>query len=200
MNKNYSEACIRNQGPISDVLAGIVPTGARIWELGAGTGQHTVAFARRLQPSVYQPTERGTDFSSIEAWIADEGVPAIQPPRSFDLFDEEPPIFDVDVLLAINVLHIAPPEATRRLFVHASRACAPGGIVFTYGPWFSEHRETAPSNLEFHAWLQSRDQAMGLRVDTAVDVVAASEGWRLAGDVDMPANNRSRWWIREGSP
>ncbi len=198
--KRYSEASIRNQGPISDVLSGIVRPGSRIWELGAGTGQHTVVFARRLEPSVYQPTETGSDFSSIDAWIADDGVPCIQPPRSFDLFDDEPPMHDVDLLIAINVLHIAPPEAARRLFHHASRACATGGIVFTYGPWFSAERPTAPSNLEFHEWLQSRDRAMGLRLDTEVDGVAESEGWRLAGDVDMPANNRSRWWIREDSP
>lgn len=100
--KNYSEACLRNQGPISDILADIVSPGARIWELGAGTGQHTVVFARRLQPAVYQPTERGLDFSSIEAWIADEGVPCIEPPRSFDLFDDEPPMLEVDVLIAIT--------------------------------------------------------------------------------------------------
>jgi hypothetical protein len=124
-------------------------------------------------------------------------VGSIQSPLSFDLFDEEPPVGDIDVLIAVNVLHIAPASATQQLFRHASKACVANGVVFTYGPWFSSSRLTAPSNIEFHQWLQSRDPSMGLRVDAEVDAIAASEGWRLAGDVDMPANNRSRWWIRQ---
>ena len=49
--------------------------------------------------------------------------------------------------------------------------------------------ETAPSNLEFDAWLKRRDPAFGLRGAEWLDERAASHGFARTRRVTMPANN-----------
>ena len=64
-------------------------------------------------------------------------------------------------------------------------------MLYLYGPYRIDGAHTAPSNVDFDAWLKDRDPAWGVR-DLA-DVVAAAERAGLAFErtVRMPANNLS---------
>ncbi len=69
----YSEACERNRGPILEVLREAFADRRRVVELGAGTGQHAVHFARNLRHLSWQPTDRGEYLDGLAARIAAEG-------------------------------------------------------------------------------------------------------------------------------
>jgi hypothetical protein len=71
----------------------------------------------------------------------------------------------------------------------AARALAAGGVLVTYGPYLEDDVPTAPSNLEFDAWLRRRDAASGLRRREDVVAEGAAAGLALRERVAMPANN-----------
>ncbi len=199
--RRFSEACVRNQGPIAEVLGPLLSGARSVLEIGAGTGQHAVHFARAFPHLVWQPIDRAEWLPGIAAWRDAEGPQNLRPPLCFDLFDASLPAGlgspdAIDAIVAINVLHIAPADAMARLFAHARAALRPGGLVFVYGPFRSPDRTLEPSNAEFDAWLRARDPESGLRDTTTLDAIARDAGFTLEGDTAMPANNRSRWWVR----
>lgn len=192
----YSPACDRNEQPIGEQLAPLLFEGARVLEIGAGTGQHAVAFSHRFPHVTWMPVDRAESLDGLRARIELQAPANCLRPVAYDLFDEHPPVdAPVDLLLATNVIHIAPWSATARLFDLARHCLSARGHVVLYGPYRSNARPLEPSNEAFDASLRARDPAMGLRFDHEVDAVALARGFSLATDVAMPANNRLRTYI-----
>ena len=194
MTKLYSKACERNAQPIGDVLAEVLPECGVVMEVGSGTGQHAVVFARRFSHVTWQPTDRPEHLDSIEAWRHDAAVDNLAAPLAFDLFDTTPPLDEADAVVAINVIHIAPLEAIDPLFAHAATLLSEGDPVVLYGPFRYRHRELEPSNQRFDRLLQSRNPNSGLRVFEEVDEIAASHGFDHVETRRLPANNDIHWW------
>lgn len=194
--KQFSKACERNQQPIGDVLEEVIPDGEAplVLEVGSGTGQHGVAFAKRFGHLRWQPTNGPGGLSSIKAWRRDAGLPNLLAPQAFDLFDDQPPVSDADMVVAINVIHIAPFEATDRLFAHAASVLDIGDPIFLYGPYRHSDRPLEPSNERFDAFLRDRDPKSGIRRFDAVDECATRHGFEHVETRRLPANNDAVWW------
>jgi cyclopropane fatty-acyl-phospholipid synthase-like methyltransferase len=196
MDIRHSEACERNKGPIAEVLVEVLPDEGRVLEVGCGTGQHAVFFASRFDGLEWIPADRPGRLDSMRARRQRADLPNLAEPVALDLFDDEWPVDDIDAIVAINVLHIAPWEATERLFAHADRLLDNDGVLYVYGPFRDANRELKPSNKKFDRMLQARDPQMGLRLRQDVEQKAAGHGFRLVADEPMPANNRSLIWRR----
>ena len=95
-----------------------------------------------------------------------------------------------DLILCINMIHIAPWEATLGLMECAGKVLRSGGMLVCYGP-FKVGGKAMPSNLSFDASLRSKDSQWGLRNLEDVMDVAMKEGLEYVQKVDMPANNLS---------
>ena len=66
----FSEACERNKAPILEVLAKWLAGPPRVVvEIGAGTGQHAVYFARQLPHLTWQPTEQAEHLTLLDARV-----------------------------------------------------------------------------------------------------------------------------------
>ncbi len=194
--KRFSKACERNKEPIGDVLADILPDDGLVLEVGSGTGQHAVAFARRFPHIRWQPTDRPGRLDSIRAWRADADLDNLNEPLEFDLFDDAPPVDRADAVVAINVIHIAPADAIAPLFTHADAVLDEGAPVILYGPYRYRDRELEPSNEQFDRHLQARNPESGLRVFEDVDDIAADHGFEHVATKRLPANNDIHWWRR----
>lgn len=192
--KRFSEACRRNRDPILEVLRDVLPEEGFVFEIGSGTGQHAAYFASKMPDLVWQPSDRGDDHASIEAWRRDADAANLRAPVRFNLFDDEAPVDRADAVVCINTIHIAPWEATPRLFEHAAELLPPEGAIFLYGPFRYRDRELEESNKKFDRHLRQRDPESGLRYFEDVDAAARDAGFCHEGDVAMPANNRSIWW------
>lgn len=178
----------RNKEPILQELRRVLPDGATVLEFASGTGQHAAHFAAALPPITWQTTERDAElFSSIEAWC--EGLPNVRPPLLFEVGRDPWPEVEADVVVAINLVHIMPWEATEALVRGAAENLPSGGLLVLYGPYRVGGRHTAPSNAAFDAELRSRDPRWGVRDLEAVRTLAERHGMTQEPPVSMPANN-----------
>lgn len=187
-----SPAAWRNRGPILAAIRPHLPAAGCLLEVASGSGEHAVFIARALPGLVIQPSDpRAEARASIAAWAAAEGLANVLPPLDLDVTRPaaEWPLDRADAVLAINLLHVAPPEAGPCLFAGAARLLAPGAPLFCYGPFLEPGRAPAPSNLAFDAQLRARNPAWGLRRTDRLAAAAAAEGLRLVAQVPMPANN-----------
>jgi hypothetical protein len=77
----FSPSAERNKGPIREVLSQVLPDRGVVLEVGSGTGQHVVQFARAIPNLIWQPSERDADcLRSIRAWLSVEAVSNVRPP------------------------------------------------------------------------------------------------------------------------
>ncbi len=196
--KQFSKACERNEEPIAEVLQELLADIERplVLEVGSGTGQHGAAFARRFPHLMWQPTNPPGQLDSVRAWRREAGLDNLLEPLEFDLFDEAPPVERADMVVAVNVIHIAPFEAAEQLFAHGARILDEGALIFLYGPYRYEGRELEPSNERFDQFLRARDPRSGIRLFEEVDAIAQSHGFDHVETRRLPANNDAHWWAR----
>jgi cyclopropane fatty-acyl-phospholipid synthase-like methyltransferase len=192
--RQQSPSAARNRDPILAVLRRVLPRDAHVLELASGSGEHALHFARALPETIWQPSDPDPAArASITAWIEAEGAPNVRAPLAIDACSEDwgvvPGAFDA--VVAINMIHISPWEATLGLMAGAARVLRSGGALYTYGAYKRGGAHTAPSNDAFDAWLKSLDTRYGVRDLEAVEEAARMQGLDLREVVEMPANNLS---------
>jgi len=188
----------RNHEPIWSVLGPFLQ-GKRgdVLEVGSGTGQHVVEFARRAPAITWQPSDVVADqMKSIAAWREASGLANIRPPRVVNLTvpDWASRVAEIRpgpwlAILCINVLHISPWLVSENLLSGAPRVLRPDGRLFVYGPFKRGGTHTSPSNAQFDASLRAGDPSWGVRDMDDLAALAERGGLRLAEAVPMPANN-----------
>jgi SAM-dependent methyltransferase len=190
----FSDACERNKGPILEVLRPAFAGCTRVVEIGSGTGQHAVHFARHLPHLSWQPTDRAEYLPGLAARIAAEGSPNVASPVELDVLQEPWPAVRGDGVFSANTLHIMSWPAVKVLFTGLPRILEAGGVLAIYGPFKYGGRFTTESNAAFDAMLRERDPQSGLRDFEAVNALAEAVGLKLSADRAMPANNQLLVW------
>jgi SAM-dependent methyltransferase len=194
----YSEACERNRGPVLEVLREAFADRRRVVEIGAGTGQHAVHFARHLPQLAWQPTDRAEYLAGLGARIAAEGSPNLATPLELDVLRDPWPAVTGDAVFSANTLHIMSWQAVEALFAGLPRILESGGVVAIYGPFKYGGQCTTASNAVFDAMLRERDPLSGLRDFEQVNALGAAVGLELQADHAMPANNQLLVWRDAG--
>lgn len=187
-----SPSAERNRGPIADVLLQVLPKMGLVLEIGSGTGEHVVHFARAMPSLTWQPSEQDADcLRSIQGWLALEKLLNVRPAVRLEVHEARWPIEFADAILAINMLHIAPWSATQGLMRGAGAILTAGGLLCLYGPFKMLGRHTSASNRAFHAQLQATDPSWGVRDLDEVAQEARAVGLELTRTFEMPSNNLS---------
>ncbi len=193
----FSEACERNKEPILQVLRDWLPPQARVLEVGSGSGQHGVHFARQLAGLQWQPSDRAEHLVDLRERISLEGRAGLAPgarladPLELDVDRADQwPRGPFEAVFSANTTHIMAAASVPRLLAGASGVLQPGGLLLLYGPFFGGGVPTAPSNAAFDAHLRSLNPAMGVRDASEVSEQALSLGLEALADAAMPANNR----------
>jgi cyclopropane fatty-acyl-phospholipid synthase-like methyltransferase len=200
--RQQSPSVARNRDAILDVLRRVLPRSARVLELASGSGEHAVHFARAMPETIWQPSDPDPAArASIVAWIEADGLSNVSTPVAIDARSEDWAVEQgaFDAVVAINMIHISPWEATLGLMAGAARVLHAGGVLYTYGAYKRGGAHTAASNEAFDAWLKERDPSFGVRDLEAVEDAARAQGLRLREVVDMPANNLSLVFERAGA-
>jgi SAM-dependent methyltransferase len=185
-----SPSAQRNREPIAEVLAEVLPQSGLVLEVGSGTGEHAVHFARVMPHLIWQPSEQDKDcLRSISAWAAFEGQANVRQPLYLEVTDAQWPIEAADAIICINMIHIAPWSVARALLRGASRILPPGGLLCLYGPYRVAGKHTSASNRAFDAQLRAINSEWGVRDLDAVSNKARAFNVELERTFKMPANN-----------
>lgn len=190
----FSDACERNKDPILDVLREAFADRTRVVEIGSGTGQHAVYFARHLPHLAWQPTDVREHLEGLAARIAAEGSPDLAVPVELDVLQARWPPLTGDAVFSANTLHIMSWPAVEALFGGLRRVLTDGGVLAIYGPFRYGGQFTTASNAAFDAMLRERDPDSGIRDFEAVNTLAAAAGLELLADHAMPSNNQLIVW------
>lgn len=188
----------RNHQPIWAVLQRFLAgRSGDVVELGSGTGQHVVHFARHTPDVTWWPSDLNEQhLKSINAWRSYSGLSNIRPPLRIDLSDPAwcpemqgsgpGPLLGV---FCANVVHIAPWRVAEGLFVGAGHYLGAEGQLFLYGPFKRDGRHTAMSNAIFDTSLRDSNPEWGVRDIADLERLAATAGLVLMEVIEMPANN-----------
>ena len=121
-------SAMRNREPILHVLRSHLPPSGLVLEIASGSGQHVAYFAAALPGLRWQPTDPLSEHrASIDAWAVD--LANVRPALALDASASDWPIDHADMVLCINMIHIAPWAATLGLVAGACRVLAPGGLL-----------------------------------------------------------------------
>jgi Protein of unknown function (DUF938) len=182
----------RNREPILAVLKTILPPKGQVLEIASGTGQHLTFFAPHFPELTWQPSDPDPmHLASIESWIEQRPSANILSPIQLDVTSDGWEINYADVMLCINMIHIAPWEACLGLFRGAQSILPNSGVLYLYGPFKQQGEYTAPSNEDFDFSLRAQDPSWGVRDLEEVVNTAQKYDLHLQQVIPMPANNFS---------
>jgi len=196
MTKPFSQACENNKQPIFDILSRAFAKQKHVLEIGSGTGQHAVHFAKNLPFLTWQTSDLFINHDGINQWIDYLPTPNIRRPLVIDLAEvqslsEAQSLAEsIDAMFSANTLHIISWPLVQNFFDTVENHLSHSGTLCIYGPFNYQGKYTSESNANFDLWLKARDIHSGIRDFEAVCQLATKAGLSLMEDVAMPANNR----------
>jgi len=196
-DKPYSEACERNKDPILAILRSQLRDSRMVLEIGSGTGQHAVHFARHLPHLTWQTSDVRANHAGIVAWIEHSGLANVLRPLDLDVSSSPWPTCAADACFTANTAHIMSWAEVEAMFAGVTALLPPGGTFCQYGPFAYAGRHTSLSNREFDAMLRQRDPLSGIRDVVDLRSLAEREGLEPLADHEMPANNRLLVWRKK---
>jgi SAM-dependent methyltransferase len=198
--RRYAPSAARNREPITRVLKEHLPKQGVLLEIASGSGEHIVHFAQQFGPGLtFQPSDPDPEArASINGWVATLGLDNISPAIALDAMAPDWPDISADVVLCINMIHIAPWDAAIGLMRGAASVLRPGCKLFLYGPYRRGSQHTSPGNEAFDADLRSRNPEWGVRDLETVIALAQEHGFSEPVIEPMPANNLSVVFTRLG--
>lgn len=191
-----AESSERNKGPILAVLKEVFADTRSVLEIGCGTGQHAVYFARNLPHLSWQPSDKPGEIRWIEARLERQRPDNVRTPVEIDVRDR-PWGVDVDGIFTANTLHIMSWAEVEEFFRGVGESLRRPGTLCVYGPFRYDGAYSGESDVRFDRSLRQRGPQMGIRDFEAVDALAAEQGLVLFADFPMPANNRTLVWRRD---
>ena len=162
-----SPSAARNSAPILAVLKRVLPAHGKVLEIGCGTGEHAVGFAKAMPTLTWLPSDPDPGSrASTASWIKFNGLNNVLAPLDVDVSAGSwgvEQLASFDAIVSINMAHIAQWAASLGLFAGAGRLLRDGGLLFLYGPFKRNGEHNAPSNAAFDESLKARNPSWGLR-------------------------------------
>tara|TARA_B110000902_G_scaffold69728_2_gene82628 strand:+ start:4352 stop:4948 length:597 start_codon:yes stop_codon:yes gene_type:complete len=196
MDRPFSQACDNNKASILIILQKHVADVDFVLEVGSGTGQHAVHFARHLSHLTWQPTDRPEYIDGINLWRNSEPMDNLLSPLQLDV-NQPWPIDSVPAVFSANTLHIMSWLEVEKFFRGVKEVLKSGGVLCVYGPFNYQEQYTSDSNRQFDQQLKARNPLSGIRDFEAINRLAISAGLTLMTDYPMPSNNRCLVWTKD---
>lgn len=194
--KPFSQACENNKDPILSVLKPFFADRQTILEVGTGTGQHAVYFAKAMPQLQWQCGDLPENHSGIQHWLDEAQLSNVKTPVNTNAELDAWKLGQFDAVFSANTLHIMSWQNVQRLFKQLDKTLLPSAKLAIYGPFNYGGEFTSESNANFDQWLKQRASHQGIRDFEAVNELAGKIGLQLFADNEMPANNRMLFWQR----
>jgi SAM-dependent methyltransferase len=187
--KQHAPHADRNKGPIVDILRRVLPDTGIALEVGSGTGQHILHFAREFPTLEWQPSDYDqVAVASVDSYRRDSRARNL---REGLLLEVRQKIWGhglLDAVLAIHLVHVTSWSVCEGLFDGARRHLRPGGVLFLQGPFKQGGGFDCPKNAQLDGALRERNPDWGLRDLEAVAALGTARGLLVEQVIDMPDN------------
>ena len=196
----FSQACENNKDPILSVLQQELKNYCHVFEVGSGTGQHSVYFAPRLPHLQWQTSDVIDNHRVIQGWQNKYPASNLHLPLCFDLTKDDIPKplnfvdrqgcnLTYDAVFTANTLHIIAWPLVQRLFKLVRDILPINGKFIVYGPFNENGQYSSDSNRQFDRQLRERDPKSGIR--NKEDIIGLANQHKLvqSNHYQMPANN-----------
>ncbi|WP_296405949.1 DUF938 domain-containing protein [Psychrobacter sp.] len=196
----FSQACENNKKLILEVLNQELLDYHHVFEVGSGTGQHSIYFAPRLPHLQWQTSDVINNHRVILGWYNKYPASNLHAPLAFDLTTDDIPKplyytdnqkgnLPYDSIFTANTLHIIAWPLVKKLFDLAGNALPLNGKLIIYGPFNENGQYSSNSNQQFDKQLRQRDSNSGIRNKEDVIALAQKHQLILKKQYKMPANN-----------
>jgi cyclopropane fatty-acyl-phospholipid synthase-like methyltransferase len=193
MEKPFSLACERNQGPILSAIKPALENVHDVLEIGSGTGQHAVYFAQHMPWLNWQCSDVLGNLAGINLWVDDANLGNLLTAVELDV-SKTSIRHQYEAIYSCNTLHIMSKHQVKDFFNLISTITDHHPDLFIYGPFNYQGKFTSGSNGEFDRWLKEQKTESGIRDFEWVNDLAENIGFALVDDKPMPANNRLLHW------
>jgi cyclopropane fatty-acyl-phospholipid synthase-like methyltransferase len=197
-SKPFASASARNASAILGVLSREFRDSKSVLEIGSGTGQHAVAFARELEELQWQTSDLEPSHAGIRQWIRESELTNVRDPIELDVLTATNAPGSFDAVYSSNTAHIMSYAAVCSMFELVGACLVQTGIFCLYGPFSRGGKFSTRSNAEFDASLRARNAAMGIRDLDDLHALARSNGMRQVRIYAMPTNNLTVVWQKRG--
>ncbi|BFM13767.1 class I SAM-dependent methyltransferase [Simiduia litorea] len=192
--KPFSQACQNNRAPILKHLRRLLDGAKTVLEVGSGTGQHAVHFAKSLPDVTWLASDLEEHHAGIRLWMAEYDLPNLRGPFVLDVNEPWPELPAIDAIYSANTAHIMAWPSVEQLFAKVGAQLSTGGLFVLYGPMNYGGSYTSESNERFDVWLKAQDPERGIRDFEKIQYLAQLAHLQALEDNEMPANNRLLVW------
>ncbi|MDQ6997681.1 MAG: DUF938 domain-containing protein [Mariprofundus sp.] len=197
LHQSFVASCQRNGPHIFAALKERLPASATVLEIGSGSGQHAVMFARALPTINWQPSDLPDTHAGISSRINEAALTNLKQPLALDVCNRHNwPSQQFDLIYSANTLHIMSKMAVAALFANTPSVMRPGASMFIYGPFKDNGQHNSEGNIAFDARLRATDPTRGIRDICWLKQLASDAGINFVEDIPMPNNNRILVWQR----
>ncbi len=187
--KQHAPQADRSKGPIVDLLRRVLPDQGMALEIGSGTGQHIMHFAKTFPNLVWQPSDYDqVAIASIESYRRETHLLNVREPLLLEARKRSWGNGLLDAVLAINLIHVTSWSVCEGLFDGARRHLRPEGVLFIYGPFKQNGGFDCESNARLDTWLREKNPDWGLRDLEAIAALGTARGLIAEQVTDMPGN------------
>jgi cyclopropane fatty-acyl-phospholipid synthase-like methyltransferase len=197
--KPYAEACEQNAPHILKVLKQYLPKQGELLEIGSGTGQHAVIFAKAFPQLIWWTSDKTDMHQGIQMWLDEADCHNLREPMAFDVLNDPCPQQQFDAIYSANTAHIMSVAAVEAMFSKVATMLKPNAPFLIYGPFMYNGEHTSESNQRFDHWIRSGESQRGIRDVVWLQEMADSLGLVLEQDIAMPVNNRTLVWRNQHS-
>jgi cyclopropane fatty-acyl-phospholipid synthase-like methyltransferase len=194
----FSQACENNKDPILSIINTIFSISTHLLEIGTGTGQHAIHFAKHLPHLTWQTSDQNLYLEGIKLQLASTQQPNLPMPLALDVAQDWPLPKQalIDAVFTANTLHIMSEEMVEAFFEGVGIHLQTQGQLCIYGPFNYAGKYTSESNAIFDIRLAQQDPRSAIRDIEWVRQLADNQGLELINDHAMPANNRLLHFVK----
>jgi cyclopropane fatty-acyl-phospholipid synthase-like methyltransferase len=187
--RQHAPQADRNKGAIVEVLQRVLPAQGMALEIGSGTGQHILHFARAFPALVWQPTDYDqVSIASIESYRREARLHNLREPLLLEARKRSWGNGMLDAVLAINLIHVTGWSVCEGLFDGARRHLKPDGVLFICGPFKQNGGFDCESNARLDTFLRQKNPDWGLRDLEAIAALGTARGLLSEQVIDMPGH------------
>lgn len=184
----------RNKGPVIQKLAPYLnKIKGYALEIGSGTGQHLSNFAINFDKISWQ----GSDLDEVHCQSTDAWAEyySLDIPKTLklDASSDWLQVFEkkkeFDLIISMNVIHIAPISVLNGIFFNATKLLRKNGLLIFYGPFKNNNEYNGEGNKIFDQRLKDENPSWGIRCMSSLVGLAQNTKFLHFKTLEMPANN-----------